>query len=389
MGKLPSRRVHIERASKRFVQHKASRMPGRWSMHSRIISCDSSLEWLPLFLRPAMRNAASVSAMGSPRMTGREIHDVLVIGSGPAGLTACVYAARANLRPVCIEGFNAGGLIPGGQLMFTTEVENFPGFPKGVQGQELMALMREQAERQGTRFITSDVQKVDFSQRPFKVWEGEGEDNLHVSKAIIIATGARANYLGLPNEEALKNRGVSACAVCDGALFRNQDVAVVGGGDTAMEEATYLAGLCRSVTLLHRRDEFRASKTMQQRVEDNPKIRVLRSHVVTDVLDVTQGRVSAIDVRNLKTDESQRIDVAALFVAIGHTPMTEQFRRQIDLHSNGYIKVEPGTTRTNIPGVFAAGDCADWVYRQAITAAGTGCMAALEAERWLASGGGH
>jgi len=322
-------------------------------------------------------------------MTDCELHDVLVIGSGPAGLTASIYAARANLRPLCVEGFCAGGLIPGGQLMFTTEVENFPGFAHGIQGQELMAVMREQAERQGTSFITSDVQKVDFSQRPFSVWVGEGEDILHRAKAVIIATGARANYLGLPNEQALKNRGVSACAVCDGALFRNQDVAVVGGGDTAMEEAVYLAGLCRSVTLLHRRDEFRASKSMQQRVEENPKIRILRSHAVTDVLDVAEGSVSAIEVINLKTQRAERINVSALFVAIGHTPMTDLFRGQLELQPNGYIKVEPGSTRTNVPGVFAAGDCADWVYRQAVTAAGTGCMAALDADRWLSSGGGH
>ena len=322
-------------------------------------------------------------------MTDSELHDVLVIGSGPAGLTASIYAARANLRPLCVEGFCAGGLIPGGQLMFTTEVENFPGFAHGIQGQELMAVMREQAERQGTSFITSDVQKVDFSQRPFSVCVGEGEDILHRAKAVIIATGARANYLGLPNEQALKNRGVSACAVCDGALFRNQDVAVVGGGDTAMEEAVYLAGLCRSVTLLHRRDEFRASKSMQQRVEENPKIRILRSHAVTDVLDVAEGSVSAIEVINLKTQRAERINVSALFVAIGHTPMTDLFRGQLELQPNGYIKVEPGSTRTNVPGVFAAGDCADWVYRQAVTAAGTGCMAALDADRWLSSGGGH
>ena len=322
-------------------------------------------------------------------MTDSEVYDVLVIGSGPAGLTASIYAARANMRPLCVEGFNAGGLIPGGQLMFTTEVENFPGFPKGTQGQELMALMREQAERHGTRFVTSDVQKVDFAEYPFKVWVGEGEDILHLTKTVIVATGARANYLGLPHEEELKNRGVSACAVCDGALFRNQDVAVVGGGDTAMEEATYLAGLCRSVTLLHRRDEFRASKVMQRRVQENPKIRILRSHVVTDVLDVTQGSVSAIDVRNLKTQEIQRVNVGALFVAIGHTPMTDLFRNQLDLHPTGYIKVEPGSTHTSVSGVFAAGDCADWAYRQAVTAAGTGCMAALDAERWLASRGDH
>ena len=322
-------------------------------------------------------------------MADPKIFDVIVVGSGPAGLTASIYAARANLKPLCVEGFNAGGLIPGGQLMFTADVENYPGFPKAVQGQELMALMREQAERQGTVFVTSDVQKVDFSERPFKVWVGEGEDILHLAKTVIIATGARANYLGLPNEEALKNRGVSACAVCDGALFRNEDVAVAGGGDTAMEEASYLAGLCKSVTLLHRRDEFRASKTMQKRVEENPKIRILRSHIVTDVLDVEQGSVTAIEVKNLKSQESTRIPVQALFVAIGHTPMTDLFRDQIELHPNGYIKVAIGSTHTTVPGVFAAGDCADWVYRQAVTAAGTGCMAALDAERWLVSEGGH
>jgi len=322
-------------------------------------------------------------------MANPEIYDVLIIGSGPAGLTAAIYAARANLRPLCVEGFNAGGLIPGGQLMFTTDVENFPGFPSGIQGQELMALMRAQAEKQGTTFITSDVQKVDFSQQPFKVWVGEDEDILHLARTVIIATGARANYLGLPNEEALKNRGVSACAVCDGALFRKQPVAVVGGGDTAMEEAMYLAGLCSHVTLLHRREDFRASKTMQKRVEENPKITVLRSHVVTDVLDVSQGSVSAIEVKDLKSNKVKRIDVQALFVAIGHTPMTDLFRSQIELQPNGYVKVNPGTTLTSVPGVFAAGDCADWTYRQAVTAAGTGCMAALDAERWLVANGGH
>jgi len=322
-------------------------------------------------------------------MTETRLHNVIIIGSGPAGLTAAIYAARANLNPICIEGFNAGGLIPGGQLMFTTEVENFPGFPAGVQGQELMGRMREQAERQGVELVMADVQKVDLSSRPFKVWVGEGEDILHLAKTIIISTGARANYIGLPNEEKLKNRGVSACAVCDGALFRNQDVAVVGGGDTAMEEAMYLSGLCKSVTLIHRRDEFRASQAMQQRVVDNPKIRILRSHVVTDVLDVSKDRVTALKVKNLKTGEESELAVEGLFVAIGHTPMTELFRGQLALHENGYLKVEPGTTRTSIAGVFASGDCADFTYRQAVTAAGTGCMAALDAERWLSANDSH
>lgn len=316
-------------------------------------------------------------------MTEPRLHNVLIIGSGPAGLTAAIYAARANLKPLCVEGFNAGGLVPGGQLMFTTDVENYPGFPEGVTGQEMMEKFRQQAERQGTEIITADVQKVDFSQRPFKVWVGEDENELHLARTVIISTGARANYLGLPSEEALKNRGVSACAVCDGALYRNKDVCVIGGGDTAMEEAHYLAGLCKSVTLIHRRDEFRASQVMQDRVTKHPKISILYSHVVAEVLDPSENRVTGVRVQNVKTDESRVLPVEAMFVAIGHTPMTELFVDQLDTHPNGYIKVVPGTSRTSVEGVFAAGDVADWVYRQAVTAAGTGCMAALDAERWL------
>ncbi len=318
-------------------------------------------------------------------MSEPRLHKVLIIGSGPAGLTAAIYAARANLKPLCVEGFNAGGLIPGGQLMFTSDVENFPGFPTAVHGQELMMRFRQQAENQGTEIITADVQKVDFSQRPFKVWVGEDENVLHLAETVIIATGARANYLGLESEHVLKNKGVSACAVCDGALFRGEDVAVVGGGDTAMEEASYLAGLCKSVTLLHRRDEFRASKAMEKRVMENPKITVLRSHVVSEVLDVSQDKVTGLKVKDLKSGDTKTLDVGALFVAIGHTPMTDLFKGQLEMHPNGYLKVEPGTTRTNIPGVFAAGDVADFTYRQAVTAAGTGCMAALDAERFLAA----
>ena len=318
--------------------------------------------------------------MNEPRL-----HKVLIIGSGPAGLTAAIYAARANLKPLCVEGFNAGGLIPGGQLMFTTDVENYPGFAQPINGQELMARMREQAERQGAELVTADVQKVDLSTRPFKVWVGEDENVLHLAQTLIIATGARANWLGLENEERLKNKGVSACAVCDGALFTNQHVVVVGGGDTAMEEATYLAGLCSGVTLVHRRDEFRASKAMQERVKLNEKIRIFYSHVVTDVLDVAKDHVTGVRLRDLKTGEDRILDAAALFVAIGHTPMTELVKGQLDLHPNGYVKVTPGTTTTSVEGVFACGDVMDWVYRQAVTAAGTGCMAALEAERWLAA----
>ncbi|MCH2110676.1 MAG: thioredoxin-disulfide reductase [Polyangiaceae bacterium] len=310
-------------------------------------------------------------------------HRVVIVGSGPAGLTAAIYAARANLSPLCVEGFNAGGLIAGGQLMFTTDVENFPGYPTGVTGPRMMGEFREQAEKQGTELITKDVQKVDLSSRPFKIWVGEDENILHTADSIIISTGARANYLGLESEEKLKNRGVSACAVCDGALYRNQRVAIVGGGDTAMEEAMYLSGLAEHVTLIHRRDEFRASKAMQKRVAENPKIEILYSHQVTEVLGVEKDEVTGLKIKDLKTEQERDIEVAALFVAIGHTPMTELFQGQLDTHDNGYIKVTPGSTHTSVEGVFAAGDVADWVYRQAVTAAGTGCMAALDAERWL------
>jgi thioredoxin reductase (NADPH) len=316
-------------------------------------------------------------------MSEPRLHNVLVIGSGPAGLTAAIYAARANLRPFVVEGFNAGGLIPGGQLMFTSEVENFPGFAKGTNGQELMGAMRAQAEHQGAEIVTADAQKVDLSERPFKVWVGEDENVLHLAKTLIIATGARANYLGLPSEEKLKNKGVSACAVCDGALFRGENVAVVGGGDTAMEEASYLSGLCKHVTLIHRRDEFRASRVMKERVEKNPKIKLLLSHVVDEVLGEAEDRVTGLRVRSLKNDERTTLSVGAMFVAIGHTPLTDLFKGQLETHPNGYLKVEPGSTRTTIKGVFAAGDVADWTYRQAVTAAGTGCMAALDAERFL------
>jgi thioredoxin reductase (NADPH) len=311
------------------------------------------------------------------------VYDTIIVGSGPAGLTAAIYAARANLKPLCIEGFSAGGLIPGGQLMFTTDVENFPGFPEKVRGSDLMQRFRDQAEHQGTAFVTADVTKLDLSARPFKVWADEEEP--YLAKTIILATGARANYLGLDSEDKLKNRGVSACAVCDGALYRNKDVAVVGGGDTALEEATYLAGLCKTVTLIHRRDEFRASQAMQKRLLENPKVRVLYSHVVVDVLDPAKGEVTGLRVKHVKTGETNVINVDAMFVAIGHTPNTELVKGQLELHENQYVKTQPGTTQTSVPGVFAAGDVQDFVFRQAVTAAGTGCMAALEAERFLAA----
>jgi thioredoxin reductase (NADPH) len=318
----------------------------------------------------------------------QEVRNVIIIGSGPAGLTAAIYAARANLAPLCVEGFSAGGLIPGGQLMFTTDVENYPGFPEKVTGQELMTRFREQAVHQGCEIVTADVRKVDLSRRPFTVWV-EGEDEPRLARSIILATGAKAKYLGLPSEEALKNHGVSACAVCDGALYRGQPVAVVGGGDTAMEEASYLAGLCSSVALIHRRGEFRASKAMQQRVLSNPKIKVYYHTVVDEVLDVSKGEVSGVRLRNLQTDQVEVLPVSAFFLAIGHQPMNDLVVGQLELHDNGYVKTTPGSTRTSVEGVFAAGDVQDFTYRQAVTAAGTGCMAALEAERWLALQGSH
>ena len=317
-------------------------------------------------------------------MSESNVRKVIIIGSGPAGLTASIYASRANLEPLCIEGFNAGGLVPGGQLMFTTDVENYPGFVDPVTGPELMQQFRGQAERQGTAFITKDVVKVDLSEQPFKVWVME-EDAPYLARTIIISTGARANYIGLDSEEKLKNKGVSACAVCDGAFFRGEEVIVVGGGDSAMEEASYLTGLCPKVTLIHRRDEFRASKVMQKRVLENPKIEVLYSHVVTEVLGVEEDKVTGVRARNVKNDETVDISAGALFVAIGHTPLTDLFQGQLEMHDNGYLKVELGSTRTSVEGVFASGDVQDWVYRQAVTAAGTGCMAALDAERWLAA----
>ncbi len=315
-----------------------------------------------------------------------EVRNVIIIGSGPAGLTAAIYAARANLAPLCFEGFSAGGLVPGGQLMFTSDVENYPGFPDKVTGQELMERFRAQAEHQGCELITEDVSRVDLSQRPFGVWV---EDREYRAKTVIIATGARANYTGAAGEEELKNAGVSACAVCDGALFRGKEVVVVGGGDTAMEEATYLSGLCSKVTLIHRRDDFRASKTMVARVLSNPKIQVLRSHVIERVLDPAEGHVTAVEVKDVKTGSVSRLPTSAMFVAIGHTPLTDLFTGQLELHPNGYLKTEPGSTRTSVPGVFAAGDVQDFTFRQAVTAAGTGCMAALEAERFLAAAGDH
>ncbi len=312
---------------------------------------------------------------------------VIIIGSGPAGHTAGVYAARANLRPMLFEGVVRGG-IAGGQLMITNDVENYPGFPDKIAGPQLMQAFRQQSERQGCEIVSEDVHRVDLSARPFRIWAGD--DNIeHRAESLIIATGAQAKWLDIESEHALKGRGVSACAVCDGAFFRGQDVMVVGGGDTAMEEAMYLTGLCRSVTLVHRRESFRASKAMQSRVLANQKIVPVYDSVVDEVLDVSKGEVTAARLRNVKTNASTVVSVTGLFVAIGHTPNTDLFSGQLELHPNGYIRTKPGTTATSVPGVFAAGDVQDFVYRQAVTAAGTGCMAALEVERWLGSNSGQ
>ncbi len=311
-----------------------------------------------------------------------DIRNVIIIGSGPAGHTAAIYAARANLKPLMFEGLVRGG-IPGGQLMITNDVENYPGFPEKIAGPDLMKSFREQSVVQGVEILTEDVNHVDFSKRPFTVTAGDDKVR-YQARTIIIATGAQAKWLGIESEAALQGKGVSACAVCDGAFFRGQDVIVVGGGDTAMEESMYLSGLCKSVTLVHRRESFRASKTMQDRVAKNPKIKLLTNAVVEEVLDVSRGEVTGARVRNIKTNETMVVPATGFFVAIGHTPNTDLFAGQLELHDNGYIKTRPGSTYTSVPGVFACGDVQDFTYRQAVTAAGTGCMAALDAERWMA-----
>jgi thioredoxin reductase (NADPH) len=300
---------------------------------------------------------------------------VIIIGSGPAGYTAAIYAARANLSPLMFVGVQAGG-----QLMLTTLVENYPGFVDGIDGPPLMETFQKQAARFGTEMIPDDVTAVDFGRRPFRITAGDVVMEAHT---IVIATGASAKLLGLPSESALMGRGVSTCATCDGFFFRDQVIMVVGGGDSALEEALYLSRLGRKIQVVHRRDALRASKIMQERAFKNPKIEFVWNTVVEDVLDPAQGKVTGVRLRNLKTGAQWEAQVDGLFVAIGHDPNTSVFRGQVDLHPNGYIKVVPGTTQTSVPGVFAAGDVQDFTYRQAVTAAGTGCMAALEAERYL------
>ncbi len=310
-----------------------------------------------------------------------DVRDVIIIGSGPAGLTAAVYTARANLRPLVIEGEpSSSSDQPGGQLMLTTEVENYPGFVDGVMGPELMAYFRAQAARFGTEYLTAKVSRVDLSERPFTVWVGDHE---HRSRSVIVATGARALSLGLPNEQRLMGHGVSTCATCDGFFFRGTEIAVVGGGDSALEEAIFLTKFADKVSVIHRRKELRASKIMQERAFKNDKIHFVWDSVVTDVLG--DGMVSGVRVRNVVSGEETSIPVAGVFVAIGHVPNTTLFQGQLDMDSTGYLLTQDGSTRTNVEGVFACGDVQDRTYRQAVTAAGSGCMAAIDAERWLES----
>jgi len=305
------------------------------------------------------------------------MEQVVIIGSGPAGYTAAIYCARANLKPLVIEGMQSGG-----QLITTTEIENFPGFPKGISGAELMELMRAQAERFGTQVMADDVLSVDFKRKPFLVNPRKGAPV--EAKCVIIATGACAVYLGLDSEQKLIGRGVSGCATCDGALYRNKAIAVVGGGDTAMEDALFLTRFASSVTVIHRRDQFRASKIMADRVRQHSKIKIAWNSVVTEVLDVAKMVVEAVNIKNVVTGEISRLPVAGLFVAIGHKPNTDILKGQVDLDEEGYIVAN--CSRTSVEGVFTAGDVQDHVYRQAVTAAGSGCMAAIEAERFLAKG---
>ena len=301
--------------------------------------------------------------------------NVVIIGSGPAGYTAAIYAARANLAPLMLTGWETGG-----QLTLTTLVENYPGFVDGLMGPELMETMRKQAERFGTEMLAEDVTAVDFSQHPFMVRAGNAAWETHT---VIVATGASAKLLGLPSEAKLMGRGVSTCATCDGFFFKDQNVMVVGGGDAALEEALYLARLARQVEVVHRRDRLRASKIMQDRALAHPKIRIVWDSAVEEILDVSAEKVTGVRLRDLKTGQVSERPVDGLFIAIGHQPNTELVRGQLELLPNGYVKVAPGTTQTSVPGVFAAGDVQDSVWRQAVTAAGTGCMAALEAERYL------
>jgi thioredoxin reductase (NADPH) len=304
-----------------------------------------------------------------------DIHRVLILGSGPAGLTAALYTARANLAPVLVEGNE-----PGGQLTITTEVENYPGFDKGVQGPEMMEIFRRQAERFGTKFIFGHASEVRLNQWPFEI---DVEKHTLRAQSLIIATGATAKLLGIESEKRMMGYGVSACATCDGAFFKDKDVVVVGGGDTAMEEATFLTRFATRVDVVHRRDELRASKIMQERARKNPKIAFIWNSAIEEVHGTQKDGVTGVSLKNTKTGAIAEHKTDGVFIAIGHQPNSQLFKGKLDMDDVGYLKTKPGSTYTNIPGVFAAGDIADSVYRQAVTAAGTGCMAAIDAERWL------
>ena len=317
-----------------------------------------------------------------------DVRNVLIIGSGPAGLTAAIYTARANLRPLVIEGEpSSTSDQPGGQLMLTTEVENFPGFPDGVMGPDLMASFRAQAARFGAEFLTEKVTRVDFDSRPFGVWVGDpnADEPTYRAHAVIVSTGARSLMLGLEAEDRLIGHGLSTCATCDGFFFRGHEIAVVGGGDSAIEEATFLTKFADKVTIIHRRDQLRASKIMQDRAFKNPKIEFLWNSTVVDLLG--DAKLEGAVVEDVQTGERTTLPVTGLFVAIGHRPNTDLFKGVLDMDDAGYLQTVPGRSLTNIPGVFACGDVQDHTYRQAITAAGSGCMAAIDAERWLESVG--
>lgn len=314
-------------------------------------------------------------------MSSENVREVIIIGSGPAGLTAAIYTARANLAPLIIEGEpSSTSDQPGGQLMLTTEVENFPGFPDGVMGPELMLKFREQAARFNAEFITEKVTRVDFSARPFKVWV---RDEMHLAKSVIVSTGAQSLMLGLENEQRFYGHGLSSCATCDGFFFKGQEIVVVGGGDSAIEEASFLTKFATKVTLVVRRDVLRASKIMQQRAKDNPKIEIKWNSQVTELFGTE--KLAGVGLIDTVTGEKSKLDVTGLFVAIGHRPNTDLFKGVLDMLDNGYLKTKSGSSYTNIPGVFACGDVQDHTYRQAITAAGSGCMAAIDCERWLES----
>ena len=309
----------------------------------------------------------------------KDIRDVIIIGSGPAGLTAAIYTARANMSPLVIEGEpSSTSDQPGGQLMLTTDVENFPGFPDGIMGPELMSNFRAQASRFGAEFVTAKVTDVDFSERPFTIKVG---DTSYQAKTAIVSTGAQSLMLGLPNEERLIGHGLSTCATCDGFFFRDQEIAVVGGGDSAVEEATFLTRFASKVYLVHRRDELRASKIMCERALENPKIEILWNSQVVEI----QGdeKLSGVVLQDTVTEDTRVLDIDGLFIAIGHRPNTDLFKGHLRLKDNGYLETQPNTSYTEVPGVFACGDVQDDYYRQAITAAGSGCMAAIDAERWL------